>query len=42
VYRDGLPIAVENEVVRELVPLDSATLVTISSSSRRGTPVLTR
>jgi hypothetical protein len=43
VYRDGLPIAVvENDVVRELVPLDSATLVTISSSSRRGTPVLTR
>jgi ATP-dependent Lhr-like helicase len=43
VYRDGLPIAVvENEVVRELVPLDSATLVAISRSSRRGTPVLTR
>jgi ATP-dependent Lhr-like helicase len=43
VYRDGLAIAVvENEVVRELVPLDSSTLLVISRSSRRGTPVLTR
>jgi ATP-dependent Lhr-like helicase len=43
VYRDGVAIAVvENEVVRELVPLDCATIVAISRSSRRGTPVLTR
>jgi ATP-dependent Lhr-like helicase len=43
VYRDGLAIAVvENEVVRELVPLDSSTLLVISRSSRSGTPVLTR
>jgi len=43
VYRDGVAIAVvENEVVRDLVPLDSATLLSISRSARRGTPVLTR
>jgi ATP-dependent Lhr-like helicase len=43
VYRDGLAIAVvENEVVRDLVPLDSATLLAISRSARRGTPLLTR
>jgi ATP-dependent helicase Lhr and Lhr-like helicase len=43
VYRDGMAIAVvENEVVRDLVPLDSALLLSISRSARRGTPVLTR
>ena len=43
VYRDGVAIAVvENEVVRDLVPLDSATVISISRSARRGTPVLTR
>ena len=43
VYRDGVAIAVvENEVVRDLVPLDSATVLAISRSARRGTPLLTR
>jgi len=43
VYRDGVAIAVvENEVVRDLAPLDSATLLSITRSARRGTPVLTR
>ena len=43
VYRDGVAVAVvENELVRDLVPLDSATVLAIRRSARRGTPVLTR
>ena len=43
VYRDGNAIAVvENEVVRELSPLDAATLAAVRHSSKRGTPVLIR